>query len=193
MNPNKKQFDDRADNGIALYWHCEIVAMVLNQLPINPSTKQHVREAIRYATNSVNVKPRYASLEAIQLINQNRKDECIKEHTIPISLIVGKVMNYARPILVLKDGKHEFLPQDQSTQWRLAKTAIESEKAFALGRIRAWEIADLVKKWTVTAWVTKSEDGRLRQEKLHNCMPSDWDGANLLARYQACGIECMEI
>lgn len=193
MEPTKKETDDIVDNSIALHWHCEIAAMVLNQFPINPFTKQHVREAIRYATNSVNVKPRYASQEAIELIKTNCKKDCIKEHAIPVSLVIGKVMDRARPILLFKEGKHDFLRPDQSSQWRFAKTTSESERAFAMGNIRAWEIADLIKEWSVTAWVTKSEDERLRKHKLHNRMPSGWDGENLLARYQACGIECLEI
>lgn len=177
-----------------LYWHCEVAAMVLNQLPTNPYTKQHVREAIRHATNSVLVTPRFASRTAKAAIESDidRKD-LIREHAVPVSTVIGKVLERTRPILHIKDGDARFLKLEESTQWRFSKAELDSEKVIPLGNIRAWEIADLVKKWTVIAWVTRSEDEQLRRHKLHNCMPPDWDGENLLARYQACGIECLEI
>ena len=182
------------DRAHGLYWHCEVAAMVINQLPTNPYTKQHVREAIRHATNSVFVAPRFASRAAKPAIEETSdRKGLVREHVIPVSTIIGKVLERTRPILHIKDGNPRFLPIEESVQWRLSKAERNSEKAIAMGNIRAWEIADLVKKWTVIAWVTKSEDERLRKHKLHNRMPSGWDGENLLARYQACGIECLEI
>lgn len=37
--------------------------------------------------------------------------------------------------------------------------------------------------------VTEEEDRRLREAKLTSCMPKDWDGVDIFARYKVVGIE----
>jgi hypothetical protein len=176
-----------------MYWHCEVAAMVLNQLPMNPCTKQHVRESIRYATLSAHGSPRFVSHEAKPTFDEGKMDSLVREHVVPVSIVIGKVLERARPFIDFEDGSHRFMPAEKHSQWRLARTESGSERVFSLGNLRAWEIAEIVKQWSVLAWVTKSEDQRLRDARLHSSMPSDWNGTDLFSRYEKCGIRWIPI
>ncbi len=181
------------DSSSGLYWHCEVAAMVLNQLPMNPCTKQHVRESIRYATLSFNGKPRYVSHEAKPILDMGTTQSLVREHVVPVSIIIGKVLQRTRPIIDFKDGAHRFMPSDENSQRRLGRTERSLERVLSVGNLRAWEIAEIVKKWSVLAWVTKSEDQRLRDARLHSKMPSDWNGTDIFSRYEKCGISCISL
>ena len=181
------------DSTNGMYWHCEVAALVLNQFPMNPCTKQHVRESIRYATLSAYGGPRFVSHEAKPILDEGNTRSLVREHVIPVSIVIGKVLEKARPFIDFKDGSHRFMPVDKNSQWRLARTESGSERVLALGNLRAWEIAEIVKKWTVIAWVTKSEDQRLRDARLHSKMPSDWNGTHIFSRYEKCGISCITL
>lgn len=37
----------------AFLWHCEVAALIIGSLPLNPHTKQHIRGAIREASLKV--------------------------------------------------------------------------------------------------------------------------------------------
>ena len=52
--------------------------LALSQLPMNPITKQHVRESLRYATLSATGRPRYASLEAKRILDTGSSDRSSK-------------------------------------------------------------------------------------------------------------------
>jgi len=186
--------EERTDQGSrSMYWHCEVAAMVLSQLPMNPITKQHVRESLRYATLSATGRPRYASLEAKRILDTGSSRSLVKEHAVPVSIVIGKVLERARPILDIKDGAYRFMPQDENPQRRLAHTEKSSERIIALGNLRAWEIAEIIREWAVLAWVTTSEDQRLRDAGLHKTMPPDWNGADKFLRYERCGIGYVEL
>lgn len=181
------------DNTNGMYWHCEVAAMVLNQFPMNPCTKQHVRESIRYATLSAHGPPRFVSHEAKPILDEGNTRSLVREHVVPVSIVIGKVLERARPFIDFKDGSHRFMPVDKNSQWRLARTESGSERVLALGNLRAWEIAEIVKKWSVLAWVTKSEDQRLRDASLHSKMPSDWNGTDIFSRYEKCDISWISL
>lgn len=46
----------------------------------------------------------------------------------------------------------------------------------------------LVAKYAVMVLITREEDARLNNAGLTKCMPRDWDGQELLARYRQTGI-----
>lgn len=48
--------------------------------------------------------------------------------------------------------------------------------------------ASVIKSRSIVAVITKAEDALLRMHKLHNTMPSDWDGKDLWARYRVVGL-----
>lgn len=192
---SSSQIDD-CENAIhrnsSLYWHCEVAAMVLNQLPMNPCTKQHVRESIRYATLSAHGKPRFVSHDAKPILDEGNTKSLVREHVVPVSIVIGKVLERVRPFIDFKEGSHRFMPAAENSQWRLNRTESNSERVLALGNLRAWEIAEIVKDWAVLAWVTQSEDQRLRAARLHQKMPSDWNGTDIFSRYEKCGISYIE-
>jgi hypothetical protein len=161
--------------------HCEVAALVIDTLPANAATRAHARHALRMAT--LNVAGRngvlYASSKARQIKQATGKDwhqsGLIKEHVVPLSLIHKWVVEeLARP-----------LPADGAAG--VTTTIVRAD--------RARQVANIVREWTLLAWISQDDDARLRDrglnagKSLHKSMPADWDGQDRFARYSACGIE----
>lgn len=53
----------------------------------------------------------------------------------------------------------------------------------------AEEMMALLPLYSNIVIVTEEEDRRLREAKLTSCMPKDWDGIDIFARYKVVGIE----
>jgi len=52
-----------------------------------------------------------------------------------------------------------------------------------------WQkIREIVIEWALLAVITKREDRRLKDLKLYQRMPSEWDGVDKFARYKLGGI-----
>lgn len=196
ITPSSSPIASEPDGFRALYWHCEVAAMLLNEFPRNVTTNQHLRNAIRFATSSVMAKPRHASESALRQMNDSDSSTkgLVKEHTIPVGTIISILLNQTHPIIRVTDRMDpHFVPTSENAKWGLARSEKNQEKVIVLGNIRAWEIAEIIKKWSVVSWITQSEDQSLRDRKLHDRMPPEWDGSNVFARYDACGIKCLMI
>lgn len=178
------------------HWHCEVAALLLSALPGNAATKHHVRNALRMATlaaagpNGV----RFASVKAQQ--QQAARglpwDKCdlIREHVVPIGEMYDQMLlSLGSPAFTTAPGKEPTLIQ--STQRRTKLRA--GENVHLLSSPRAWQIAAIVRQWSLMAYVTREEDALLRANKLHSRMPEDWDGKDKFARYIACGIRWVSL
>jgi len=84
--------------------HCEVAALIIANLPINPHTKHHIRGAIREASLKVtNNKGRgttasYISVSARETIDGlATPDGLVLEHVVPVSLINEKVLSLEKP------------------------------------------------------------------------------------------------
>jgi hypothetical protein len=55
------------------------------------------------------------------------------------------------------------------------------------------ELLGLVNTHSVTAEITSDEDKQLHECGINRCMPKNWDGKDVLARYQCAGIELSKI
>jgi hypothetical protein len=51
-------------------------------------------------------------------------------------------------------------------------------------------VSKLLKRWYHVRLVTREEHERLTKLKLRYTMPSEWDGKEVFARYDAAGIRC---
>lgn len=178
-------------------WHCEVAALVLGSLPGNPATKHHVRSALRQATLAATGRSgiAYASHGAKAAKDARGEDwgRCglVREHVVPVGQIHDQVMKaLASPVIhhTTGEGPPGLLSPDA-----LPGRLRHGDSLLVLGNPRAWQIAEIVRKWTVMAWISKDEDTRLREMKLHDRMPAGWDGCDLFARYKACGLEWTKI
>jgi hypothetical protein len=178
------------------YWHCEVAAMVIRQLPATAATRSNSRHAVRMATlcaaghkgvthASAGARDRQRATGAAW-----HKCELVKEHAVPVSHVHARVV--------------EALSTDFDEQARRAARQALAEDLAARGLPAAeiaalpcspdaWRVAQVVRAWTQLAWLTKDDDRLLRSKSLHDGMPADWDEVDRLARYRACGIEVAEI
>ena len=67
--------------------------------------------------------------------------------------------------------------------------SIVQAKLLALDKPQVNNIREILEQFVVACIITKEEDQRLNLQKLKSKMPAPWDGANVLARYEAVGIE----
>ena len=79
--------------------HCEVAALILTKLPIDPHTKHHISEAIRAASNKVTTIPgdgkESAPFMSKAAGDQMRTGNFLNlrfEHVVPISLINERVL-----------------------------------------------------------------------------------------------------
>ncbi|ALN88594.1 hypothetical protein LC55x_5348 [Lysobacter capsici] len=116
-------------------------------------------------------------------------DQCglIKEHVIPVAVITGRV----RAELETLRGRDLPAPQPSAEDRELFPAEV---LALFVGHPRAWQVAQLVREWTLKAWITPEEDERLRDRARNGCdlskaMPLGWSSAqSRFARYDQCAL-----
>jgi hypothetical protein len=62
------------------------------------------------------------------------------------------------------------------------------EKLFALRKPSVTSVKRVLEKYCIGVVVTKEEDDRLRDLRLHASMPEDWDKKDVWARYKKADI-----
>ena len=183
------------------FWHCLVVAKLTDEVKQTPAIKSHVARAVRMATlctagrNGV----LYASASAREEkdLQGKRWDQCgfIKEHVVPVSQIIARVRNQLE---VTRDGLQAGL---------LAELSGEDVQGLTPDVInlfqqhpRALQVARIVHKWTLLAWITEQENKLFDDKYRHGGisirkrMPKGWtEGQDIFARYNACGISVFPI
>jgi hypothetical protein len=179
---------------VNFFWHCLMAAKIIDELPETTATKSHAVHAIRMATVCAVGKEGvlYASDAARSTKEAAGKDwhKCglVREHVVPVSLmrefVVGK----------LKTTRDDGAAIDISSE----DTQGLTPEVIALFRQhpRAWLVAQVIREWTILAWITESEDERFDDKARHGGksirkrMPTEWrEAQGRFARYDACGIE----
>lgn len=164
-------------------WHCAVAALLMD-LPANPATSAHFRNAITKATKTVFGRKgvRYASEAAIKVADGNDLAKCRLEleHVIPATLVCKQVM------ADLSSSKAVVRPD-------LDALLIAGDLQQIREHPRVRQIAEIVATKTLLAWVTKEEHGKLKTAGLQKSMPPGWDGLDHFARYRHCGIQVIEI
>lgn len=175
------------------FWHCHVAAKLVDELPANPATRAHVGHAIRKATACWDGRDGvgFASPLAMEAkrVAEVHWDRCglIKEHVIPVSEVTGRV----RAELEALRGRDLPAPQPSAGD---RETFPAEVLALFLKHPRAWQVAQLVREWTLQAWITPEEDKRLRDGAGNGCdlskaMPPGWSSAqSRFARYDHCGL-----
>ena len=141
--------------------HCEVAALILRTLPSTSNTRDHVKAAIRKASNQVSsvrggnnhIKAFYMSSAAEAQMLLGKFDNLIGEHLVPVKVLVTKILS---------------LPP-QTIEWK--------------------DVREVVVQFSKMALITKAEDEILSSAGLLANMPIGWDGSDLLARYTAVGID----
>lgn len=181
-----------------LFWHCRIATMLRDELP--PSTVRNAAfaKAVRMATychvgaNGV----QYASQDAIDAAGPATKRKwtgkgLTKEHVIPVAVIAG----FVREALDKPSLAHDsFLSDLDTANYSRAVTA------FFLKHPRAWQMARVVRDWTLMAWITVEENDRFNDKARHGgktirtCMPPGWTRNQCrFKRYTDCNIQLLPL
>ncbi len=175
------------------FWHCLVAAKLMDELPDVTVRNAHFVHAVRKATVcSVGAQGvRYASDAArIQREVEGKKPwgACglVKEHAVPVSEI-GKRVRVA-----LREAPATTpLPLSEAQTRELPPTVVADFRQHP----RAWQVASVVREWTLLAWITPAEDARFDDKTAHGgisirkCMPVGWtESHGRLARYDACRI-----
>jgi hypothetical protein len=176
------------------YWHCCTAALLLSEIELNTATRVHVANAVRMATlNAVGKNGVRASKTAHEKREAEGKEwsklGLIREHAFPISVLLDKVME-----------AHE---NDESYTWRELKprlkdedfvhwSVLDSDTCLDSRAPLSAVIAALVRRFTVLAWITKSENASLKDKGLTKAMPANY-GDDLLARYTMCNIDLVDL
>lgn len=175
------------------FWHCHVAAKLIDELPVNPATRAHVGHAIRKATVCWDGRDGvgFASTAALkeQRVAGVHWDRCglIREHVIPVA-VVTRLLRTAleatrgceSPSLQLSADDHAGFPSDVIAQFK--------------DNPRAWQVARLVRQWTLQAWITPNDEERLRDHDKNGCnltqsMPPYWTPEqSRFARYDHCGL-----
>ena len=81
--------------------HCEVAALILRTLPSTSNTRDHVKAAIRKASNQVSsvrggnnhIKAFYMSSAAEAQMLLGKFDNLIGEHLVPVKVLVTKILS----------------------------------------------------------------------------------------------------
>ena len=113
------------------FWkHCEVAALIINELGINPHTKHHIRGAVREASKKVtnqkgsgkNIAP-FISKAVNSYISKNQNPGFILEHSVPVSYLnqlvlelpvvtketIGEIIHKWTALSVITEEEHEKL------------------------------------------------------------------------------------
>lgn len=178
------------------FWHCLVAAKLMDEVTENTVTKAHVLHAVRMATlcavgrNGV----QYASDEARVIKESNNKhwEQCnlIKEHIVPVSVVRARVYSELKRSRNGNDDPVPITLSDSDTQGLTLEVIGEFQK-----NPRAWEVARIIREWTLLAWITKNDEAKFDDKKRHGgisirkVMPTGWtEEQDKFARYVACGI-----
>jgi hypothetical protein len=183
------------------FWHCLVAAKVIDEFPENAATKAHALHAVRMATLCAAGKNgvQYASAEA-RIAKQEkgeRWDQCglIKEHIVPVSLVRTLVHSELK---ATRDNAQTASPlalSDQDIQGFTPAVIVLFQR-----NPRAWQVARIIREWTLLAWITEQENGRFDDKLRHGGisirkrMPKGWnEKQSRFARYAACEIVLSQV
>ncbi|WP_166213138.1 hypothetical protein [Cognatiluteimonas telluris] len=176
------------------YWHCCTAALLLSQIDLNTATRVHVGNAVRMATlNAVGKKGVRASKAAHEEREAAGKEwsklGLIREHAFPISVLLDKVLEAHKKgdIYTWRELK-PYLKDEDFVHWNVLDSDTCLDSRAPLSAV----IAALVRRFTVLAWITKSEDMSLKDKGLTKSMPANY-GDDLLARYTICKIDLVDL
>lgn len=181
--------------------HCLVAARLVDEFKVTTVTKGYVVRAVRMATVCSVGKGgvQYASdkAQAEKAIQEKPWEKCglIKEHVVPVSLICAQVRNALR---TTRDKSQAATPLMLGDQDRLGLTPEVIE--LFVQNPRAWEVARIIREWTLLAWITEEENKRFDEKDRHGgksirkCMPKGWKiDQDRFARYVNCKINLSKI
>jgi len=179
------------------FWHCTTAALLIESLKDrNRATLSHIHHAIRMASETAVGKAgvQYASEMAHKQKPATKKHWSglgfTREHVVPVSVIVKRVMDlYDSGVSSSWRGLvFDRLTHDDLQHWNVMDSDFFLDRAAPLSA----EIANLVRRSAILAWITKDEDRRLKREGLTKAMPAGY-GEDDLARYKACQISVVPL
>ena len=147
--------------------------------------RDSIREVTKKATNIKGGKYngiRYISEGAEEIIKRDGHagSLCVGEHLYTCAMINDHVYNNIEPYaLTWRDYGRKHGINDVEELWELYTEYVSS-----MGEKLLRHIAER----TIIVLITKEEDARLREAGLTKSFPDDWDGKNMMARYDAVGI-----
>jgi hypothetical protein len=175
-------------------WHCAVAALLM-ELPKNPAISAHVRHAVRMATETAAGKKGvlYASkrARAIKEASGESWGKCglVKEHVIPVSEVYKRVIQE----FALLRAKQTANDTTGTASTDLRTILAKGELSLVREDRRVQQLEQMIRKWTLLAWISKDEHELLEKNGLQKCMPTGWDGRDKFARYEDCKIEFIEI
>ena len=141
--------------------HCEVAALILRTLPSTSNTRHHVKAAIRQASHQVS---------------------SVRGGNNHVKAAHMSTAAYAQMQL----GQFDQLIAEHMVP---VKVVVDKVLTLPIDRITWAEIRDMVVKFSRMALITEKEDDSLTMAGLAACMPANWDGMDLYARYNIVGIE----
>ncbi len=188
----------RESEQINFFWHCRIATMLHDELPLTTVRNAVFVEAVRMAThchlgaNGV----QYASQAAIDAAGPapTRKwsgKDLTKEHVVPVAVIAGFV----------REALDQPPPVNGSDLSGLDEAAYPTEVTRLFReQSRAWQMARVVRDWTLMAWITREENDRFSDKARHSGksiaarMPSGWTRDHCrFKRYTDCDIHLLPL
>lgn len=150
----------RVDNLTGIRNLCAVAVHLQQTMPVNAATKFAIRTVLREAINKSNVN--YKG-------NVNRKN-CRYLSVAAEQCLVGDpktplIADHAVPVSVSLRGFED-----------LREVSLDS-------------VVSLVAKFAVMVLITPEEDKSLCAASLVKCMPQNWDGQDIFARYKCVGIK----
>jgi hypothetical protein len=177
------------------YWHCDVAARLLTELPQNAVTSAHTRDAVTKATlcwagaKGIIQASERALARRAELGKPWAKCKLVREHVIPASYVHARVV--------------EALASDPGDDLRAGWAAINADmEAYGVpdATIRRHQmhhqthlVAQAVREWTELAWVTDEDHLDLKRAGLTKVMPDPWDPSDRHARYTACNLRLLTI
>lgn len=121
------------------------------------------------------------------------KSGLVREHIVPVSLIREQVVRE------LETTRAENAPSSITLSDPDRDGLTANAVALFEANPRAWQVAKIVRDWTLLAYITREEE-RLFDDKVRHAgvslrkrMPIGWCGTDRFARYRSCGIELAPI
>lgn len=183
------------------FWHCLVAARLMYEFEDTTVTRSHFANAVRKATvcwigrNGV----RYASQPALARKNAlgEHWERCglVKEHAVPVAIAQAEV----RKELKARFSSENPAESPAELPHEVQGLTPEVVQLFQQNP-RAWAVAQVIREWTLLAWITKEEDEKFDEKDRHGGisirkrMPKDWNrNQSRFARYDACDITVSEI